>query len=217
MTGVNVGFIPVAQSLGAQLGSTGARWLLIPLGAALGYFIVVAEPAVHVLKRSVEETSMGAISSKSVMRYLSVGVSCALALAMLRAITGLSLYWFLLPGYALALALTFRCPKVFIGIAFDSGGVVTGPMTTTFLLPLAIGACRDPNRVVTDAFGVVALIAMTPLIAVQLMGIRAKRAERRTATPAAAFADYIIEFDMPEFDIISGGGKSISEGAAYAD
>jgi hypothetical protein len=170
MTGVNVGFIPVGQSLGASIASSGLRWLLLPIGALVGYFIVAAEPAVLVLKRQIEEVSMGAIAAKSVQTYLSAGVAVSAAISMLRVLTGISIYWFLIPGFAISLALTFFVPKIFTGIAFDSGGVVTGPMTSTFLLPFAIGACQDPSRIMTDAFGLVAMVAMTPLIALQIMG-----------------------------------------------
>ncbi|MDR3310366.1 MAG: DUF1538 domain-containing protein [Oscillospiraceae bacterium] len=195
MTGVNVGFMPVGMTVGAVLADSPARIILIPLGAVIGFFIVAAEPAVHVLKRQVEEISLGAIPGKTVMRYLSVGVSVSVALSMLRVLYGIPVYYILIPGYAAALALMFVTPKLYTGIAFDSGGVVSGPMATTFVLPLAIGACRDPARIMTDAFGVVALIAMTPLIAIQLMGLRFARAVPEAA-PAAAFAgDTRLEFD----------------------
>jgi hypothetical protein len=106
-----------------------------------------------------------------VQRYLSIGTAVALSVSMLRVLTGVSIYFFISPGYVAALALTFFVPKIFVGIAFDSGGVVSGPMTSTFLLPFAIGACQDPARIMTDAFGLVAMVAMAPLIAIQLMGI----------------------------------------------
>ncbi|MDR3209375.1 MAG: DUF1538 domain-containing protein [Oscillospiraceae bacterium] len=195
MTGVNIGFIPIGQSLGAEIASSPLAWLLVPLGAVIGYFIVAAEPAVHVLKRQVEEISLGTIPGARVMRYLSVGVSISLALSMVRVLTGVSLYWFLVPGYLTALVLTFFVPKIFTGIAFDSGGVVSGPMTTTFLLPFVIGACRDPSRIMTDAFGIVAMIAMTPLIAIQLMGVLYKKRLGETAAPAIETDDGIAYFE----------------------
>ena len=171
LTGVNVGFIPVGQSIGSDIASSSMNWLLVPLGALIGYYIVAAEPAVHVLKRQVEEVSHGAIPGDAVQSYLSVGVSVSLAISMLRVVTGISIYWFLIPGYLIAVIMTFFVPKIFVGIAFDSGGVVSGPMTSTFLLPFAIGACVNPDNIMTDAFGLVAMVAMTPLIAIQLMGI----------------------------------------------
>ncbi len=172
LTGVNVGFIPVGHLLGSELASASFRWLLVPLGMLIGYFIVAAEPAVHVLNRQVEEISNGAISQSSMNRALSIGVSVSLGLSMLRILLSISIYWFLVPGYLIAIVLTFFVPKIFTGIAFDSGGVVSGPMTSTFLLPFAIGACEAMGgNVLTDAFGVVAMVAMTPLIAIQVMGL----------------------------------------------
>ncbi len=204
MTGVNVGFIPVGQLLGADIAGSAISWLLIPLGALVGYFIVAAEPAVHVLRKQVETISAGAIPGAAVQRYLSVGVAASLAIAMFRVLTGISIYWFLIPGYIAALAMTFFVPKIFVGIAFDSGGVVSGPMTSTFLLPFVIGACVDPSRIMTDAFGLVAMVAMTPLLAIQIMGIVYKshmaRAMAEEAAEAAACDDDIVEFTEGEAD-----------------
>lgn len=200
MTGVGVGFIPVGQSIGSDIASSGMRWLLVPLGALIGYFIVAAEPAVHILKKQVEDVSLGAIPGAAVQKYLSVGVSVSLAISMLRVLTGISIYWFLIPGYTLAVVLTFFVPKIFTGIAFDSGGVVTGPMTSTFLLPFAIGACVNPDRIMTDAFGLVAMVAMAPLIAIQLMGIIYKKHMDDAGSKADAVAADVIDDDIVEFE-----------------
>ncbi len=200
MTGINVGFIPVGQSLGADISASPLRWLLVPLGAIIGYFIVAAEPAVYVLKKQIEEVSLGAISNKSVQRFLSIGVAGALSIAMLRVLTGLSVYWFLVPGYITAIVLTFFVPKIFVGLAFDSGGVVSGPMTSTFLLPFAIGACPDPGRIMTDAFGLVAMVAMAPLLTIQIMGIvyKGKMSINREIDLKSDQNDDIIEFEEKE-------------------
>lgn len=172
LCGVNVGFAPVGSLLGSELVLNGFQWLLVPIGALIGYYIVKAEPAIQVLNRQVEGVTNGAISATAMNRCLSIGVAVSVALAMFRVITGISIYWILIPGYAIALILSRVVPKIFVGIAFDSGGVASGPMTSTFLLPLCIGACEAVGgNVMTDAFGVVALVAMTPLIAVQIMGI----------------------------------------------
>ncbi|MEA5016578.1 MAG: DUF1538 domain-containing protein [Candidatus Limiplasma sp.] len=198
LTGVNVGFIPVGQSMGASIASSEMKWLLVPLGALIGYFIVAAEPAVHVLKKQVEEVSVGTIPGKIVQRYLSVGVAASLAIAMLRVLLGISIYWFLVPGYIIAIAMTFFVPKIFIGIAFDSGGVVSGPMTSTFLLPFTIGACLNPERLMTDAFGLVAMVAMTPLLAIQLMGLIHGRKLKNSVPPleqADGADEEIIEYE----------------------
>lgn len=181
LTGVNVGFIPVGHLLGSEIAAARYNWVLLPLGALIGYYIVNAEPAVHVLNKQVEEVSNGAISQKAMRLALSVGVAASLSLSMLRVLTGISIYWLLIPGYTIALVLTFFVPKIFTGIAFDSGGVASGPMTTTFLMPFAIGACESVGgNVLTDAFGVVAMVAMTPLVTIQIMGMIYAR-QKKTA------------------------------------
>ena len=202
LTGVNVGFIPVGQYVGAFIAHSSMKWLLVPLGAVIGYFIVAAEPAIHVLKKQVEEVSGGGIPGHAVQRYLSIGTAVSLSISMLRVLTGISIYWFLIPGYAVALILTFFVPKIFTGIAFDSGGVVTGPMTSTFLLPFAIGACTNPERIMTDAFGLVAMVAMIPLIAIQLMGIiyKNKMVQAKSIDIPADSTDEIIEFEEAPSD-----------------
>lgn len=180
LTGVNVGFLPVGHYLGTLLAGGNHPWLLVPLGMLMGYFIVEAEPAVHVLKREVEEFSNGAISQRALQKGLSVGVALSVGAAMARVLTGIPLFWFLAPGYAAALALSFFVPRVFTAIAFDAGGVATGPMTAAFLLPLAIGATEATGGdILRDAFGLVALVAMAPLITIQVLGLRAKRSKPR--------------------------------------
>jgi len=185
LTGVNVGFIPVGELLGSQLASKPYKWILIPLGVIIGYFIVAAEPAVHVLNKQVEEISSGAITAKMMNRGLAIGMAAALAITMTRILLHIPIMYILIPGYVIALALTFFVPKIFTGIAFDSGGVCSGPMCTTFLLPFAMGACEGvKGNLMVEAFGVVAMVAMTPLIVIQLMGLIYKL---RT-TEAAAMA-----------------------------
>ncbi len=172
LTGVNVGFAPVGSLLGEGLADSVFKWLLIPIGALIGWFVVRAEPAVQVLNEQVEDVTGGTVSRRMMDITLSIGVAVAVALSMTRVLTGFSIYWVLIPGYAIALILTRFVPPVITGIAFDSGGVASGPMTSTFLLPLAMGACMAAGgNVVTDAFGIVALVALAPLIAVQLMGV----------------------------------------------
>ena len=172
LTGANVGFIPAGNYLGMVLGNLPYNWILVPLGMVIGYFIVKAEPAVYVLMKQVEELTDGAISGKSIQIGLSVGVAVSVGISMLRVLTGISIFCFLMPGYAIALILSLFVPKIFTAIAFDSGGVASGPMTATFLLPLAQGACEAVGgNIVTDAFGVVAMVAMTPLITLQVLGL----------------------------------------------
>ena len=155
----------------------------------IGYFIVQAEPAVFVLTKQVEEITSGAISAKAMEISLSVGVATSIGLAMTRVLTGIPITWFIVPGYAIALILTFFVPKIFTAIAFDSGGVASGPMTATFLLPFAMGACNAVGgNIITDAFGVVAMVAMTPLITIQSLGMIYHIKESRLSKEAGGFA-----------------------------
>ena len=184
LTGVNVGFMGAGELIGATIASGDLPFLLIPVGMVMGYFIVAAEPAVHVLVKQVEEVSMGSISQSAMRHGMSIGVSISIGIAMLRVLTGVSILWFLIPGYAVSLALTFFVPQLFTGVAFDAGGVASGPMTATFMLPFAMGTCEKwGGNLMTDAFGLVALVAMTPLVAIQLLGL-AGRVRKRLADDA---------------------------------
>jgi hypothetical protein len=172
LTGVNVGFLPAGAFIGEYIAGLSYAWILIPLGLILGYFIVAAEPAVHVLNDQIKDMTGGAISGKALLASLSVGVSVSVGLAMCRILYNIDILFFLIPGYGLALALTFFTPKIFSAVAFDSGGVASGAMTATFLLPFTIGVCSSlGGNALRDAFGLVALVAMTPLITIQIMGL----------------------------------------------
>ena len=172
LVGVNVGFMPAGATIGASIASSETKWLLVPIGALTGYFIVRAEPAVQVLAHQVEKVTNGSITQKVINSSLAIGMAISVGLAMLRILTGISILWILIPGYVIALVMTFFVPQLFTGVAFDSGGVASGPMTTTFLLPFAMGACEAiGGNVLTDAFGIVALVAMTPLCTIQLLGL----------------------------------------------
>ncbi len=188
LTGANVGFMPAGNYLGQVMAGRDFRWIIVPVGMVIGYFIVKAEPAVYVLNRQVEEITDGAIPSSAMGAALSLGVAASIGLAMVRVLTGISILWFLIPGYAIAIILSFFVPKIFTAIAFDSGGVASGPMTAAFLLPFAQGACAAVGgNIVTDAFGVVAMVAMTPLIAIQVLGVvyRVRQGAGAKAVPAA--------------------------------
>jgi hypothetical protein len=182
LTGVNVGFIPVGHFFGSELAGSDLKWLLVPIGVLIGYFIVTAEPAVHVLNKQVEDVTQGAITRKMMYTGLAVGMALALGITMIRIITGIPIMFILIPGYAFALILAFFVPPIFTGIAFDSGGVCSGPMTSTFLLPLALGVCAGVGGdIMRDAFGIVAMVAMTPLIVIQLMGLIYKQKQKQAA------------------------------------
>lgn len=203
LTGVNVGFMPVGNYIGKMLAALDYNWILLPLGLLMGYFIVIAEPAVHVLNKQVEEITNGAVPARAMMMSLSIGVALSVGFSMLRVLTGISIYWFIIPGYAIALVLSFFVPKVFTAIAFDSGGVASGPMTATFLLPFIMGACETVGgNVLTDAFGVVALVAMTPLITIQFLGLiynrKVKTATDITPGESLYITDDIIEYIQDE-------------------
>ncbi len=182
LTGANVGFMPAGNFLGQVIAGLDFSWIIVPIGMIIGYFIVKAEPAVYVLNRQVEQMTDGAVSAAAMGTGLSIGVSVSIGLAMIRVLTGISILWFLIPGYAVALLISFLVPKMYTAIAFDSGGVASGPMTATFLLPFAQGACiAVGGNIVTDAFGVVAMVAMTPLITIQLMGLFAQIKKKTSA------------------------------------
>lgn len=201
LTGVNVGFMPAGNFLGQVIAGLPCRFIIVPIGMLIGYFIVRAEPAVFVLTRQVEEITDGAIPAGAMGLSLSVGVSVSLGLAMVRVLTGISILWFIVPGYFLALGLSFFVPKIFTAIAFDSGGVASGPMTATFLLPFAMGACSAVGgNIITDAFGVVAMVAMTPLITIQVMGLIFRIRENRNAQKAQGAA--AAPAGQPDMEII---------------
>ena len=200
LCGVNVGFMPAGQLIGATVAAGRNSWLLIPIGMLIGYYIVKAEPAVAVLTKQVEEVSNGSISHRAMGYALSAGVCISVGLSMVRVLTGLNIFWLLIPGYAISLGLTFVVPKIFTGVAFDSGGVASGPMTATFLLPFAQGACAAlEGDMMTDAFGIVAMVAMTPLVTIQVMGlssqVRHKLARRRLRYRMERVEDVVVYFD----------------------
>ena len=181
LTGVHVGFLPAGHYLGKIIVSNNASWVIVPVAMIIGFFVVKAEPAIHVLNKQVEDITDGDISAGTMGLALSIGVATSLGIAMIRVLTGISILWFLIPGYALAIIISFFVPKLYTAIAFDSGGVASGPMTATFLLPLAQGACMAVGGdIVRDSFGVVAMVAMTPLITIQVLGLISRIRSDRT-------------------------------------
>lgn len=170
LTAVHVGFMPIGFKMGKELAKTSTIAVTI-VGFVLGLVVVLAEPAVHVLNKQVEEITQGAVSKKSMMIALSIGVGLSICLSVVRIIFSFSILYYLIPGYLLSLGLSFFVPKIYTAIAFDSGGVASGPLTSTFILPFAIGTCVAlGGNVLSDAFGVVAMVAMTPLITIQMLG-----------------------------------------------
>lgn len=199
LLGVNVGFMPLGNYLGQMLGGLNFNWILVPLGMMIGYFTVSAEPAVHVLSKQVYELTAGAIPKKALSISLSIGVSISVGLAMLRILLQIPIMYMLIPGYAIALILMFFVPEIFTSIAFDSGGVASGPMTATFLLPLAKGVCVAlGGDLSSDAFGVVAMVAMTPLITIQVLGLYFKFKQRGITKNQQAELEALPEDDIIE-------------------
>ena len=182
LVGVNGGFMQAGEALGRELGRAavekGGVWyaVLIGVGFALGAIIVCAEPAVWVLSEQVEQVSGGTIKRKALLFFLSAGTALAIALSLLANVFNFNIKWILLAGYSLSMALMLFCPPLWTAIAFDSGGVASGPLTSTFILSFTIGAAGlNP----ADSFGVIALVAMMPLAAIQVMGIIYKAKQRR--------------------------------------
>ncbi len=194
LTGVNVGFMPTGNFIGEYIGLLKYNAILIPLGMIMGFFVVSAEPAVHVLNNQVEDMTGGAISKDTMLWSLSIGVAISVGIAMIRVLFGVSIWYFLIIGYGLALMMTFFTPKIFTAIAFDSGGVTSGPMTATFILPFAMGACNSVGgNMLADAFGIVAMVAMTPLITIQAVGIIYKIKVRHTEEDEFETMEDIVE------------------------
>ena len=202
LTGANVGFIPAGNYLGQVMAGLDYKFIIIPVGMLIGFFIVKAEPAVYVLNKQVEEITDGAIPAKAMGISLSLGVATSVGIAMLRVLTGIPIMYFLIPGYAIAIILSFFVPKIFTAIAFDSGGVASGPMTATFLLPFAQGACITVGgNIVSDAFGVVAMVAMTPLITIQILGM-VFQIQKLRAKKSVSSIQPVQDLDMLDDDAI---------------
>ncbi|MCL2539393.1 MAG: DUF1538 domain-containing protein [Oscillospiraceae bacterium] len=184
LVGVNGGFMNVGNIIGHGLAAHENKAILVGLGFLLGMLVILTEPAVYILTHQIEDVTSGYIKRKTVLVTLSIGVAFAVGLSMLRiAVPGIQLWHYILPGFVLSLIMTFFVPKIFVGIAFDSGGVASGPMTATFVLALAQGAsdALEHSNILSDSFGVVSMVAMTPLIALQVLGLiykfKSKKAE----------------------------------------
>ena len=195
LTGVNVGFMPIGYKIGLAVSGAVGHWVLVGLGLLIGILVVLAEPAIHVLNQQVEDVTNGYVTKRSMMLGLCIGVGAAIALSVIRIVFDFSLAYYIIPGYFISLALSLFVPPVYTAIAFDSGGVASGPMTSGFILPFAIGICvglQGPDAVLRNAFGVVALVAMAPLITIQLLGFRAivsNRVQERMAMKRILDAD----------------------------
>jgi hypothetical protein len=194
LTSVEVGFMPVGFKMGVQIAGR-QQWLMVAFAFLLGFTVVMAEPAIHVLNRQVESVTGGAVKKRSMLIALSCGVGVSIALSVVRIIFNFSILYYLIPGYFLSLALSFFVPKIYTAIAFDSGGVASGPLTSTFILPFIVGVCfatSGETSILTNAFGLVAMVAMTPLISIQSLGFKAvvtKRVKEKIAMKRILDAD----------------------------
>ena len=195
LVGANVGFMPIGSYLGETFGGMDNAWIIVPIGMLIGFCMTYAEPAVNVQEKQVEEATSGLIPRKILPLMMGIGVAISSGIAMVRALTGISILPFLIVGYVVAISLTFYCPGIFTSIAFDAGGVASGVMAATFMLPLSIGLCNsrgaDSTEIMIDAFGTIALVAMTPTISIQILGIIFKRKQDKNAAEVVEDAEII--------------------------
>ena len=180
LQGVHIGFMPIGEQMGLIHGDLSYKWILIPIGLILGFVATFAEPAVRILNQQVDKVSTGSIPEKVMLYTVSIGVAVSVALSMLRVIVGIPLWYFIIPGYLLAFLLTRYSKDSFTAIAFDSGGVATGPMTVTFILSMVVGVAtvmegRDP---LMEGFGMISLVALAPILSVLILGILYSRREK---------------------------------------
>lgn len=194
LTAVSIGFMPVGFKIGQSLSEL-SPWIVVSFGTLIGMVTVLAEPAVHVLTQQVESVTGGGVSKRSMLLALCIGVGVSIGLSCLRIVFGFSVLYYLVPGYLISLGLSLFVPGIYTAIAFDSGGVASGPLTSSFILPMMIGICaslQGPENVLNYAFGAVAMVAMTPLITIQALGFRAiaaRKLRRRIAMKRILDAD----------------------------
>ena len=193
LTGVSSGFLEIGYRIGNTFASSSYKYLLIPVGMILGFIIIKLEPAVKILIKRISDLTAGSISEELISLCLSIGVCVAIGLSVIRIYFGVPIIYIIVPGYFIAATLTYFTPNLFAAIAFDSGGAASGAMTTSFLLPLCIGACVSLNsNIMTDAFGVGALVSLTPIITIQILGIIYNH--KLKAKPTVHFDETIVEY-----------------------
>lgn len=183
LQGVHIGFMPIGEIMGRKLAALDANWVLVPIGLVLGFVVILAEPAVRVLIYQVEDVTSGFINKRIVLIFVCAGVASAVALAMAKVLLGIPLWYFIIPGYIIAFILTRYVNKEFIAIAFDSGGVATGPMTVTFLLSMIVGVAKELNGrdPLIDGFGMIAIVALMPILSLLLLGVFYRMKEKGNA------------------------------------
>lgn len=179
--GVNSGFNNMGEAIGGALGQLSYNWVLVPIGFVLGFVVTMAEPAIQVLNIEVEKVTGGYINGKIMLYFLSMGVATAVAISMLRILMGIPLWYIILPGYVLIFIMSLVVKPLFTALAFDSGGVVTGPMIATFLLAFTVGSSRavPGSSPLLDGFGMISLVAMVPILSVLVLGVLYSRSEAK--------------------------------------
>jgi len=198
LTGANAGLVNFAYEIGFSLVQFQMNWIIIPIGMLFGYISIAAEPSVMVLNKLVEDVSAGAVTKRMMLVSLSIGVSISIGLANLRVLTGINILWFLIPAYTIIITMMFFTPRIFYAIALDSGGAVSGALTSAFLMPFTFGAGVGLGaNTLTDAFGLVAFVAMTPLITIQVLGLLSKYQKQHTVTKASK-KDKVISLESEE-------------------
>lgn len=180
LQGVSIGFSPVGELMGMAIGSLSYNWILIPIGLLLGFVVIMAEPAVRVLTTQVEKASSGHVNKNVILYAVCIGVAFSVALSMVRVLTGISLWYFIVPGYIICLLLTRFVSPEFVAIAFDAGGAATGPMTVTFILSMTVGVAKqlEGRNPLMDGFGMVSLVALAPILSILILGFLYSRKEK---------------------------------------
>lgn len=173
LTGVSTGYLPTANELGGAIASSNVWWVIIPLGLVIGFFLVFAEPAVHVLNKQVEDITGGIIKQKTMQISISIGVAIAVFLSVLRAVFAINFLWFLIPLVLVIIVLSIISPTLFVSIGFDSGGTAAGALSCSFVLPFVVGIANSfGHSTMLYAFGTIGFIALTPVVVIEIMGIR---------------------------------------------
>ena len=198
MQGIHVAFLPIGKYMGGVLAALEYNWILIPIGFVMGFVTSFAEPAVHVMIKQVEEMTAGAIKAKVMLMAISIGVAIAVALGMTRMLYQISLWYIIIPGYSLALILSFFADPTFVGMAFDNGGVATGPMCSTFILALSLQVANtlsDGQLSYGDGFGMITLVALAPVLTTLVLGFMYKRKDPNKQKRPAEITENPVDTD----------------------
>ena len=179
--GTNTAFIPVAETLGSKIATLSFNWIAIPIAFVMGGAVVCSEPSAHALMKEVEEVSEGNIRASLMLFSLAIGTSFFVALALVRIFFELSIWAIIIPSYIVIFFLLLFSPSLFSAIAFDSGSVASGPISSAFVLPMAMGfSAKFSQTSSTNAFGLIAMTSLAPLITIQILGILFEMKKKKT-------------------------------------